>query len=457
MNAAISTAPHKLGRVIIVGLLVAGFALISATPSAHANPTDACNILYNFDTAPILIGDDWYYTEPDGTQMAAPWSAPDSNSSGALLMFPGITRLDLDKSILPDQGTLCVKAITVGDPTTTLVGLETLDEDVSTHCIQGCMTMAYTAGTPCYVASGSGGGSETTMVFSFDNPPYAGNEQCDSPLHTAITGQFTGDLRIVGIGVLDPSAPPCDGGCVGDDMCDDGNPCTLDSCVGNICINTPIIDCDSNSPVACCLPDGNCADILASECTSAQGQPHNGLTCAVYASACPVPDCVEGDPCDDDNQCTTNDQCINGSCTGTGTLDCHDGDDCTQDDCYPFNGCVHSAVPPTTPGCEPCGSAFNSQPTSCGQGVCASTGQTLCVNDIITDTCQPLPGQFESCNGIDDDCDGITDNIVQGEGYTLTQGSLEVDMFVVSSTTLFMVPETQLRTGNKHIQIFLLV
>jgi hypothetical protein len=55
--------------------------------------------------------------------------------------------------------------------------------------------------------------------------------------------------------------------------------------------------------------------------------------------------------------------------------------------------------------------AFFPGPTSCGRGACASTGERACVGDEAFDTCVPGPAAADDarCDGIDDDCDGATD------------------------------------------------
>ncbi|MEZ4265839.1 MAG: MopE-related protein [Myxococcota bacterium] len=55
--------------------------------------------------------------------------------------------------------------------------------------------------------------------------------------------------------------------------------------------------------------------------------------------------------------------------------------------------------------------SFVSDPTSCGVGVCASTGMTTCSAGVIGDTClagSPTGGDAD-CDGTDNDCDGSTD------------------------------------------------
>ena len=48
---------------------------------------------------------------------------------------------------------------------------------------------------------------------------------------------------------------------------------------------------------------------------------------------------------------------------------------------------------------------------SCGVGACQAEGTTACVDGVVVDSCSPGDGQGTDaiCNGIDDDCDGATD------------------------------------------------
>ncbi|HEY6880326.1 MAG TPA: MopE-related protein [Polyangiales bacterium] len=55
---------------------------------------------------------------------------------------------------------------------------------------------------------------------------------------------------------------------------------------------------------------------------------------------------------------------------------------------------------------------YVAQPTSCGRGVCAASGVTVCTAGNIQDSCTPLAPRATTdatCDGLDDDCNGIAD------------------------------------------------
>jgi hypothetical protein len=104
------------------------------------------------------------------------------------------------------------------------------------------------------------------------------------------------------------------GACVGSLPldCDDQVLCTLDSCEGAQCVNTPV--------------DAVCA--VGEPCIQGVCDPEQG--------------CLEVDiegPCDDLDPCTVDDSCQGGVCEAGPPLVCDDSNSCTTDSCEPLVGC----------------------------------------------------------------------------------------------------------------------
>jgi hypothetical protein len=53
---------------------------------------------------------------------------------------------------------------------------------------------------------------------------------------------------------------------------------------------------------------------------------------------------------------------------------------------------------------------FQPYDTTCGVGACVRTGSATCTTGVLADSCIPGTPTAETCNGIDDNCDGIVDN-----------------------------------------------
>ena len=138
-------------------------------------------------------------------------------------------------------------------------------------------------------------------------------------------GSCEGDEDSVNCGV------DCGAGCVVPADCDDFDPCTLDDCVGTVCVNDPI-------------------------------------------------DCDDGDAC-------TADSCSGGACFND-PIDCDDGDGCTVDTCDSGSGCENISV-----ACGPsdscCGPACNSgNDPDCAS--CGGKNQPCSVDeDCCTLNCRP--------------------------------------------------------------------
>ena len=140
--------------------------------------------------------------------------------------------------------------------------------------------------------------------------------------------------------------------------CDDGNPCSKgDACKGGGCAaGEKICDCTINADCVgkgsdLCLgalvcAAGACAIELANAVTCADdGNPCTVAACDSKTGSCATSKLADGKPCDADGTvCTANDSCVAGACKAGNALACDDGDACTKDSCDTAAGCVYAAV-----------------------------------------------------------------------------------------------------------------
>jgi hypothetical protein len=147
--------------------------------------------------------------------------------------------------------------------------------------------------------------------------------------------------------------------CSNDAWCDDADACTIDTCTPGGCHHT--------AGPGCCTDDASCDDTIA--CT----QDH----CDLSGSSPTCTHTPDGASCDDANPCT-------------------------DDSCSPARGCVFT---PTNTG-----------QTTCGIGACARTVDN-CLNGT-PQLCVPgAPAADDTtCDLIDDDCDGQTDEDGDADG-----------------------------------------
>lgn len=137
--------------------------------------------------------------------------------------------------------------------------------------------------------------------------------------------------------------------CEADDDCEDGNPCTADSCVQLLCSHEAVpsgTTCDDGnwcSVQDSCDGAGNCSG-QPRDCSQLDGQCLRGV-CDEEQDSCVAEPDNEGQPCDDGLFCTTGEICQGGTCGGGGETDCDDGIDCTTDSCdQQSDSCLNEPV-----------------------------------------------------------------------------------------------------------------
>jgi hypothetical protein len=258
-----------------------------------------------------------------------------------------------------------------------------------------------------------------------------------------------------------------DGGCVTNLDCDDGHACTTDSCEAGVCRHAPDhAVCDDGAP---CTGTEVCDELLG--CVA--GEPvdcDDGISCTtdecdgltgacrstVDPSACPPPTtCDPAAGCVMPPECTTDGDCLDanpcngietcgpaGTCVFGTPLVCDDGVPCTIDSCDPTAGCA-TRLPDRDSDAHPDAACFGDDcddrdprtfpgaPETCNgrdencdtvpddsfpctpgaTGGCTSTsgcaGSWTCGADCTWGRC--IVTTSESCNGADDDCDGLVD------------------------------------------------
>ena len=215
--------------------------------------------------------------------------------------------------------------------------------------------------------------------------------------------------------------------------CSDNNLCSLeDRCAEGQCVGTPLL-CPSSGKgcvVTHCAPKSACVDTA-----------------------------LHGQPCQDGNQCTNDDVCAEGTCTGTTVETCtciQDADCALYDDADLCNGQVrcmggHCLVDPTTiPTCTlpgvpcvtvqcvaetgQCAETFTVGPCSdgdlctvsdqCTEGACIGE-PAVCddANECTTDSCDALTGcSFELIAGCNEPCLEATTEPCNGCGIRTCTG-----------------------------------
>jgi hypothetical protein len=329
-------------------------------------------------------------------------------------------------------------ACTAGEASVSVASLDTTDCPPGSNLIEGTPgpdTLVGTAGPDCIFGYGGddsidgrqgddfivgGDGSDTLMggngadqLFGDDgDDTIAGGTGPDTieggDGNDVISGDNGPDTVSGGDGhdvILDSRGPSTVDPGAGTDSCS-GPRCELPSATR--CLTTA--DCGAGQSCiggAClyCLADASCSDSLV--CTGAE-------ECVPVTGCIDVPDLPLG--FDLGLDCAAG----LGACRRFGPLQC-DG----------LGGQVCAAVPglptPDT-DCDgiddDCDGAadegYISTGTSCGVGACRRAGLTSCSAGVVVDSCAPGSPSAETCDGSDEDCDGVVDEgLPDDDGDTL--------------------------------------
>jgi hypothetical protein len=192
--------------------------------------------------------------------------------------------------------------------------------------------------------------------------------------------------------------------------CDDHNPCTDDRC-------DPRHGCQHEPNKKPCDDGNGCTSADTCRDGTCKGGPmlicraldscHDPGVCRPETGACSNPIKATG-ACDDLNACTVDDRCSAGACVGGKSLACDDANPCTDDRCDPTAGCLHEPNHATCDDNDQC-----TRNDACTGGRCSGNGVTCNDDNVCTDDrCDSKRGCTYTANNVpctDDDACTLDD------------------------------------------------
>lgn len=292
------------------------------------------------------------------------------------------------------------------------------------HPVSGCQFTAQPNGLSCSDGNVCSG-EEVCQGGNCTNPPDLdcndGNactsDTCGPPngcRNAPIAGCCTTDADCADASAC-TVAERCDGGlCISDPVdCDDGNPCTSDSCSPTLgCRNIAVVNGIACGDTNVCngietCQDGACAPGAPPVCNDGNACTTDGCDPSAGCTVAQIAGCCSSDAnCADVSACTTNERCVGNACISD-PLECDDGNQCTADGCTAATGCTHTPLP----NGQSCGDLdFCDGFETCQAGACAPGTAPLCDdgNPCTTDGCNSDTGCTHSalagCCFTDGDC-----------------------------------------------------
>ncbi|MSQ85130.1 MAG: hypothetical protein EXR77_20025 [Myxococcales bacterium] len=170
--------------------------------------------------------------------------------------------------------------------------------------------------------------------------------------------------------------------------CDDGNVCADDSC-------DSLKGCVFSNNGASCSDNNVCTE--GDTCKGGSCDPGSTKVCNDL-NVCTIDSCdakkgcqniVNSAPCSDNSLCTENDSCQNASCVGGAAKNCNDGNPCSDDSCDSLKGCVFTNNAAVCDDNNKCTIG-----DTCKDGTCTPAAPSACddKNPCTTETCDPKSG-----------------------------------------------------------------